>query len=263
MNLRFRGCYKYFTNIWNWNDIIQFMVFVAYYVLRMVQNVEVIPDEDNTKDGNESITIIYTCLHTILIFFLLFKVMFYMRVSKYFSKLVRLVFEVVPHVMPFTLYCLLVLLCSSLIYRTAGVEIVEDYENYPHLHKFVALSIQTIRNGIGDLSPPTYEIWFQDYKSGDPKTSSQIVIIIIAWGLWLGNLYIILIVLLNFLIAIISEAYEQVMTIEECDTYQSRCDMNIEASIIKDYFRKFFRPKTKQYQIFYLVTNVESEDSEN
>ena len=219
MNLRFRGCYKYFTNLWNWTDIIQFHVFLAYYILRMIQDVEVIPNEDNTKDGNEVTTIVYSCLHAFLIAFLLFKVMFYMRVSKYFSKLVRLVFEVVPHVMPFTLYCLLVLLCSALIYRTSGVEIVEDYSSYPHLHKFVALCIQTIRNGIGDLSPPTYEIWFQEYEKGQPKSSSQIIIIIIAWALWLGNLYLILIVLLNFLIAIISEAYEQVMTIEEIDTY--------------------------------------------
>ena len=49
------------------------------------------------------------------------------------------------------------------------------------------------------------------------------VIVYIIWFLWLMNQIIVLVVLLNFVIALISEAYENVMSKEQVHTYMNKC----------------------------------------
>ena len=47
-----------------------------------------------------------------------------------------------------------------------------------------------------------------------------------------------LIMLLNFLIAIISQSYDQVMTSQMVLLYQQRCEFNIECSMVLDFFEE-------------------------
>ena len=68
--------------------------------------------------------------------------------------------------------------------------------------------IQSFENGIGNISPPTLEYWIP--KNGaDPQFSAQFIIFEI-YVFWLANQFILLIVLLNFVIAVISEVYTDV-----------------------------------------------------
>lgn len=46
--------------------------------------------------------------------------------------------------------------------------------------------------------------------------------------LWFGNQFFVLIILLNFLIAVISQSYENVMNSASILTYNSRCEWNAE-----------------------------------
>ena len=58
------------------------------------------------------------------------------------------------------------------------------------------------------------------------------------WTLFLFNEFFNLIVLLNFLIAIISESYEEVMGKEIANKYQSRSSINLEILQLTDFFTK-------------------------
>jgi hypothetical protein len=68
--------------------------------------------------------------------------------------------------------------------------------------------IQSFENGIGNISPPTLEYWIPD-NGADPSFSAQFIIFEI-YGVWIMNQFILLIVLLNFVIAVLSEVYTDV-----------------------------------------------------
>ena len=51
---------------------------------------------------------------------------------------------------------------------------------------------------------------------------------VLIWGFWIINQYMNLIILLNFLIALVSEIYAAVMAKQETVIYQTRADMNRE-----------------------------------
>ena len=56
------------------------------------------------------------------------------------------------------------------------------------------------------------------------------------WLMWISHQFLILIVLLNFLIAIISQSYENVMSKQEIYKYQQRVQMNKECLQLLDFF---------------------------
>jgi hypothetical protein len=62
--------------------------------------------------------------------------------------------------------------------------------------------IQMYRNSIGDISPPRYDLYLDTHKNITSVENKFMIGII--WGLWFLNQMFILIILLNFLIAIIS-----------------------------------------------------------
>lgn len=53
--------------------------------------------------------------------------------------------------------------------------------------------------------------------------------ITVIWAMWFLNQYVNLIILLNFLIAIISQSYEEIMTEQFVFMYQHRAQLNAEA----------------------------------
>jgi uncharacterized membrane protein len=95
--------------------------------------------------------------------------------------------------------------------------------------------ILAFRNSIGDLQSPQYERWLNYIAANqnDPIRSGQgYFIIYLLWGLWFGNIILMVILLLNFLIAIISQTYERVAGSQSNYTYKDRADMNQEAMTI-------------------------------
>lgn len=74
---------------------------------------------------------------------------------------------------PFTVFLLLWVLTMSLIYMVTGITLGED--DYPQVDRYTALLIQNFRNGIGDISPPKYGIWFpQEFSNVDESVKSEL-----------------------------------------------------------------------------------------
>ena len=68
------------------------------------------------------------------------------------------------------------------------------------MSKLLRFSIQTFRNSIGDLAAPDYGIWGEK----EYPEHMQTTIAYLAWGAWLVSTFLNVIILLNFLIAVIS-----------------------------------------------------------
>jgi len=106
------------------------------------------------------------------------------------------------------------------------------------LSENLALFIQTYRNSIGDLAVPIYSRWQEDMMQTEDmglyyKGASMIMFI---WIVWITHQFIILILLLNFLIAIVSQSYENVMQQSEIFLYNQRLELNSETIVIVDFF---------------------------
>lgn len=135
----------------------------------------------------------------------------------------------------FSVFLLMWILFFSTFFLISGVAF--DDGDYSEVSPFFVNILQTYRNSIGDISPPLYPMWVLYIKSGDPSLVLQGNLMIgIIWVFWVLHQFMIVIILLNFLIAVISQSYEMVMSQQIISTYLHRCDLNLECLRILDYF---------------------------
>lgn len=84
------------------------------------------------------------------------------------------------------------------------------------------------RNTLGDVQVPDYSKW--SYL--EPWKFTMVACWV--WFVWFVQIIFMLVMLLNLLIAIISNAYDEVVANSIVTKYNNRCDMNFEASMIKE-----------------------------
>lgn len=75
------------------------------------------------------------------------------------------------------------------------------------------------------------------------------------YGLWFVNQFLVLIILLNFLIAVISQSYEKVKNSAIILEYQDRCELNREAHQV---FNEYERYRKAYNRIIISVADVET-----
>ena len=118
----------------------------------------------------------------------------------------------------------------SLIFQILGLQIPnqDDFSqtDYKELDIFTAYFLYTYRNSIGDINPPGTAFWMSRLEHMPDTTKSTSVVMAVIWLFWLLNQFFVLIVLLNFLIAIISESYEAVMAESIIHKYEHKIEMN-------------------------------------
>jgi hypothetical protein len=61
------------------------------------------------------------------------------------------------------------------------------------------------------------------------------------WIFWLLNLFLNLIILLNFLIAVISQTYDQVIAEQQLCLFKYMSEYNKEYFTVRQFYRKFFQ----------------------
>lgn len=75
-----------------------------------------------------------------------------------------------------------------------------DAESYSGTNWFVGYFLVTYNNGIGNINPPTVDYWLGKVD----QIFSDKVGLFLVYVVWYFNIFILLIVLLNFVIALIS-----------------------------------------------------------
>lgn len=83
------------------------------------------------------------------------------------------------------------------------------------------------------------------------------MMIYMIWMIWFLNLFLNCIILLNFLIAIVSQSYDNVLTNSMNYMYVHKAELNIEAF---RFFNFFLRPT--DYDIMCTVSNIDKDDDD-
>lgn len=94
--------------------------------------------------------------------------------------------------------------------------------------------IYTYDNSIGNINNPHYEYWRTNFDQVGENTNHGMpnVMIYLIWSVWFLNQWLVLIILLNFIIAIISQSFEQVMSKSLINMFAQRTQMNQECQMV-------------------------------
>ena len=113
------------------------------------------------------------------------------------------------------------------IYKMLGADL-SDQKNYKDVNTFFRFLIETIHNAIGDIITPKYPIW-DNVIEKDPENWLAAFMISLIWVIFVVfNILISSVVLMNFLIAIVSDSYMEVMGNSINQTFTFRSILNIE-----------------------------------
>lgn len=157
-----------------------------------------------------------------IIFFCCFKLMELLRVFKEFGMLIQLIQRVIVDSYQFFFFFFCWVALFSYLMIIAGSQV--DMKDYERVGAKLVYGLNTFRNAIGDIQPPVTTYWSEERMKTDPGLS--MAMILYSWGIWLMNSIFVFIVLLNFLIALISQSYDSVMANQDVWIYRQRIQIS-------------------------------------
>ena len=86
-----------------------------------------------------------------------------------------------------------------------------SHNDYPLLWSFGVSIISIFRCAVGDLQMPTYDYWTAKYDEKGNSGIYPMFMIFWIWLLYLIFIFVLVLMSLNFLIAIFSQSYENIM----------------------------------------------------
>ena len=104
--------------------------------------------------------------------------------------------------------------------------------------------LMTYSNSIGDIKGLDYNYWLQKQDGQEITYPQQVVIQVVVWSIWFVNQLINMIILLNFLIAVISEVHADVTAERQMHSFRYMAQLNREVYQLKKFFKL-----TRAYQI--------------
>ena len=136
----------------------------------------------------------------------------------------------------------------------------------------------TFLNSVGGVEEPTVDFWTKDskfesiaFKVKNPKYISNYsdhetaaaIMEIAVWLAWFFTVFLLFIVLCNFMISYISQSYEDVLEMQTEDTYETRCRLNYEFyMMLKFYYENIiFKDKAEyNFNCFLLTADFDKID---
>ena len=149
-------------------------------------------------------------MNTVMVIMIFLKINTWMRLNDEFSNLYTLVIQCVKDITLFMLYFLYWVIFFASIYIILGADfnVGEKAADYMTLKPLETNFIGVFRNSLGDIAIPGIEYWLIRKEMEEDKLWASFFIHFI-WLIILFNTVLTLIVLLNFLIAIVSESYNR------------------------------------------------------
>jgi len=160
------------------------------------------------------------------------KFMQLIRVVEKMNFLVQMVIVVLYDLYPFIfLFCVFIFFFTMVII-IMGADF--DAEDYPQVDPFLRILIQVFRNSIGDVNIVDYGKWTPE--EGQEASREQKAAMSILWVFWMLNIFIMVIVLLNFLIAEVSTTYTRISEAGSQFIFQKKAEMNMKARQLQNMF---------------------------
>jgi hypothetical protein len=233
---------EYFKEFLNYFDVMLCVIYPVYFFYRIKErNVSKNMIPLATDEEHE---IGWTIANNFIGIQGFIKFFSFLRVSKMFSKFTIMLVNVFLGLISFNLVFFSMIGLFAFLSSISGfVTFSED--DYPTDVNFVLATVtQTFRNSIGDINMPSIEAW--------KGTDYYIPMTFWAQALFFVSTYIMVIIMLNFLIAAISQSYDEVMGKEELYFAQSMADLNTESALVIDFLNKLKCFKMKPVQSFHI-----------
>lgn len=178
--------------------------------------------------GSKDIHYMWSLSNNILALLAFMKIFSYLRASESLSKMTILITKVFVTLIPFNFvfFALSGIISITFILSGAAIHSSDDFPD--HVPFGLSEGVQAFRNSIGDIAPPTFETW-------DDQEGGLIMVFWICLQFLLSS-YIQNIILLNFLIAQISQSYDDVIGKEELHMVRNMVDCNVDSAILLDAF---------------------------
>ena len=196
----------YFKSGWNINDCCFMITFMA----AIATDFNTFYQKDATDtDTTDMVRIFYS----LLIIFSFAKLLDNLRIFNNISFIVKMLMRVISDLMPFLFLFSGFVLLFSLVVSALEIEL-ENVENDPYsgLYRWFAMVMFIFRTSLGDFDV-------------DPFTNLPPATRMIVWAFWLIVVFLNTIIFLNFLIAVISDVYEQVMENRAEEIFQKKASL--------------------------------------
>lgn len=212
---------QYFKSFFNYNDIAHFIAYVVYFVIRLEDTESTLPSTDSNRLLQDQKTL--TILNLILLISGTLKVMFIVRVYEGIGWIVELVSQCMLDIKNFTIFFISINILFQILFQVCGVNSADEKDFVDYYQSWISV----LRYSIGDIfDPPTFDYWHQS------KHDQSTLMIFICLTIFTILIFIMLIVLLNFLIAVISQTYEEVMSRRMLTRQLHKASLNCESRMI-------------------------------
>eukprot|EP00347_Sterkiella_histriomuscorum_P000105 403377162 len=194
--LRKLGAKEYVPNIWNFFDIAMILLYFSIIVLDIgdfIQNYIII-------------------LHSAMLMLVLIKLLQNLRIFQGFSFLVSMLQAVFLDLRYFILLYSFVIALYGLIFSMLHISTNEEENDLYKGMNYSKYFIMAFRASIGDFQTGT----FNELDNINVKY---------AWIIWISGVLFLNIILLNFIIAVISESYEKVMQRMVAESYKVKAQL--------------------------------------
>mmetsp|Transcript_3352 Transcript_3352/g.5063 ORF Transcript_3352/g.5063 Transcript_3352/m.5063 type:complete len:244 (-) Transcript_3352:104-835(-) len=168
------------------------------------------------------------------------KTLYFIRIYEQFGFLVQMVLLTFIDVVPFTTFMVVWIVYFAMTFMIVRWQIepdpTDDELEYPEINVFMKYFLQSYRNSIGDLATPDYEWWLPGEDENKSMTGVKYIMVNAVWFVWFANQFVNLIILLNFLIAVISQTYEKVISAQQTHNYLHKSQLNREYYELRSFF---------------------------
>ena len=192
--------FDYFSEFWNLVDLLGYACFWVFF-----------------SGSFEKAPEVETYLKVMVILQMIVKVNFFLRIYDKFGLLVNLISTCFIDIIPFSTYLFIWIICFIMLYIQSGI--IAPGRKGLKEGDFVGMFLYVWENSIGNINDPADESF----------TDKGFPVVLLIWLIWFTNQFIIVIILLNFLIAVISQSYENVMNSKTIKKYKDIAHLNKEA----------------------------------
>ena len=134
------------------------------------------------------------------------KLLFFIRIFEAYGFLVQMIIYCVIDLIPFIMSYMIFLVVFSLCFVVLEMEIDPDVAAIQGPNYFAKMFLQSFRNSIGELGMPVYTKILER-----PHTIFTTINIFLIWFVWFVQTFFMLVIMLNFLIAVITSTYDRVI----------------------------------------------------
>jgi hypothetical protein len=172
----------------------------------------------------------------LLIFVMSFaKMMFFVRIFEKLGFLINMVKYCLIELIPFLIAFVTLIFVLSISYFILQAEIDEEVEDMGvDLNYFELLLLQTFRTIIGEIAQPIYEKLMKE-----DATFSRSMKMYTIWVIWYSQQFVCLIIMMNFIIAVITTTYAKYEVYQKTITYKNKAELNMEFFELMNLFGKY------------------------